>query len=132
MLMPVGLFGSACIDEGDEFDDDVELRPAQSACPPCFVGGKKVYLGISTAYNPSSIANVSLLISNSGGSELINFGSSVTIPNDPNTVAITDNELCTVDRTGLPPTEAYVMFEIYDGGGLITVGENIAITFTCS
>jgi hypothetical protein len=126
-----GLSSFGCEAEVDELGDDVELRPMQSACPPCYIGGEEMYLGISTDYNPNAIMGVSVEISNSGASELIDYGATLAVPNDPNTIAVTDNELCTVGRTGQPPTTAYVEFEISGSAGPITVGENIAIVSNC-
>lgn len=131
LLAPVGLFTSGCVDEGDDFEDADQLRPAQSACPPCYIGGNQVYLGISTAYKPSHILNTSLLITNSAGSELRDYGSGLSVPNDPDTIAVTDNELCTVGQTGQPPSQATIMFQVMGDAGPTTVIENIAITSTC-
>jgi hypothetical protein len=112
LVAPAGLLVPACGDEFDEFEDAEELRPAKATCPPCYVGGNDVYLGISTNYNPANITDVSVTITNNSGSEVRNYGTSYTVPNDPNTVMITDNELCTVGTTGQPPTKAFVQFII--------------------
>ena len=129
-ILPV-LIAFGCAAEDDGFDDDVDLRPAQSACPPCFIGGNQIHLGIATAYNPNLITNVSVEISNSGAAELLDYGATVAVPNDPSTIAVTDNELCTVGRTGQPPTRAYVEFELSGSTGPYTIGEDIAITAAC-
>jgi hypothetical protein len=88
-------------------------------------------LGLATAYSPSSVTNVSILISNAAGSELRDYGSTVTVPNDPNFVVVTDNELCTVGSTGAPPTAAYVEFEFTTALGTEMVGQYIPIESTC-
>src|SRR5262245_58750793 len=95
----------ACVDDIEDFDDEVEFRPDDLACPPCYVDGNVARFGIGTGYNPSNITNLSVTITNSGGSELRDYGSP-TVPYTPNTLAITDNELCTVGTTGQPPTKA--------------------------
>jgi hypothetical protein len=131
LVLPLGLSSFGCEAEEDEFEAEFDLRPAQSACPPCFIGDGKVHLGISTDYNPNSILGVSVEISNSGATELLDYGATLAVPNDPSTVEVTDNELCTVGRTGQPPTTAYVEFKLSGAAGPITVGENIAIVSNC-
>jgi hypothetical protein len=124
ILPIIALLVSACGDEFDEFEDTEEFRPAKAGCPPCFVGGNHAYLGISTNYNPANITSTSLTIQNAGGSETRNYGTSYTIPNDPNTVTITDNELCTVGTTGQAPTKVLVEFVI-GGAAPTTIYEEI-------
>jgi hypothetical protein len=131
LLLPLGLCTVACVDEYDEDWEGDQLRPAQQACPPCFVGDNQVTLGISTRYDTSSLTNVAVRISNSGGSELRDYDN-LSVPYDPNTTVVTDNELCTVGSTGQPPTMAIVEFEFGNPSGPpTTVSEEIAITSTC-
>jgi hypothetical protein len=131
MVLFLGLCTFACVDEYDEDLDGDQLRPAQSACPPCYIGGNQAHLGISTRYNTNSLTNVAVRISNSGGSELRDYDA-LSVPYDPNTTTVTDNELCTVGSTGQPPTMAIVEFEFGNPSGPpTTVSEEIAITANC-
>jgi hypothetical protein len=131
-----GLFTSGCTDEFDEFEDMDQLRPERPICSHCdFIlaaTGATAQLGISTDYSPGSITNVSILISNAGGTELLDYGDTLSVPNDPNTITVPDNELCTVGTTGSPPTAIYVEFEITDAAGFYKVGNNVPFTGTCS
>ena len=137
LVAPIALFTSACDEESDDFedidafDDADELRPAKAACPPCYVGGNTVYLGISDDYNPSTITNTSVKIWNSSASEWINYGTTLSVPVDPNTIPVTDSELCTVGSTGQPPTSAYVRYQLTLATGTITVGQSIPIVSVC-
>ena len=117
-------------DEFGAFEDD-QLRPQASPCPVCKIKKPTTKLGLATAYSPSSVTNVSILISNAAGSELRNYGSTLTIPNDPNSITMTDNELCTVGTTGAPPSTAYITFVLTTAAGTETVGQYIPIEETC-
>jgi hypothetical protein len=132
LVGPAGLFTSGCTDEFDEFEDMDQLRPERPECAHCEVvkpaTGAKARLGISTAYSPSSITNVSIEISNAAGTELLDYGNTLSVPNDPNLLDVPDDELCkTVGTTGNLPTAAYVEFEITDATGVYTVGGDIPI-----
>jgi hypothetical protein len=124
LVAPAVLLASACTDETDNFEAAGELRPDDLVCPPCYIEPPRAYLGINTDYNPANITNVSVRITNASGSELRDYGTSYSVPNDPNTVTITDNELCTVGTTGQPPTQAFVEFKI-GGAAPTTLYEEI-------
>ena len=51
---------------------------------------------------------------------------------DDVTIEVTDDELCTVGRTGNPPTAMYVEFEFTDVTGVYSAGNYISFTGTCS
>jgi hypothetical protein len=133
LLAPIGLFTPACVDDVEDFEDDDQLRPAKNPCPPCYVGGNSIYLGIHTDYSPSSITNTTVVISNAADDEVINYGSSFTVPNDPNTVQVTDNDLCIVDGTSAPPSRVDVYFTLNTAvGSIVVTDEDIPIVSTCS